>query len=103
VEVIELEELRIDACTAQAYLDGVNAQLTRTEFRVLYALATERHRALSRRELIGRLWPRPPLSGERAVDTFVRNLRAKIDRRSPRHTFVQKLPGVGYQLEAQQK
>src|SRR6266511_1395422 len=38
-EAIEIEELRIDPREVQAYVDGENAGLTPTEFRLLYTLA----------------------------------------------------------------
>jgi DNA-binding response OmpR family regulator len=34
------------------------------------------------------------------VDVFVRKLRDKIDRISPRHVFLHTRHGVGYKLEA---
>jgi DNA-binding response OmpR family regulator len=34
---------------------------------------------------------------------FVRKLREKIDRRAPRHTFIQTRYGVGYRLEPSPK
>ena len=37
---------------------------------------------------------------DRTVDVFVRRLRTKVDRRAPRHTFIQTRYGVGYKLEA---
>src|SRR6187549_1137788 len=37
-EPIEIEELRIDPANVQAYVNGENAELTPTEFRLLYAL-----------------------------------------------------------------
>jgi DNA-binding response OmpR family regulator len=37
------------------------------------------------------------------VDVFVRRLRDKIDRRAPRHTFVQTRYGVGYKLDPVEK
>ena len=38
---IQVEELRIDPVSVQAYLDGRSAGLTPTEFRLLYALAEQ--------------------------------------------------------------
>src|SRR6476659_11176591 len=38
-EPIEIEELRIDPREVQAYIDGASAELTPTEFKLLYALA----------------------------------------------------------------
>src|SRR5437660_12739537 len=43
-DAIEIEELRIDPREVQAYVDGKSAELTPTEFRLLYALALDRGR-----------------------------------------------------------
>src|SRR5437667_1698295 len=43
-EAIEVEELRIDPREVQAYVNCESADLTPTEFRLLYALAIERGR-----------------------------------------------------------
>ena len=99
-EAVEIEELRIDPAQVQAFVDGESAQLTPTEFRVLYALALERGRVVSRDELLQKLWGRREGHRDRTVDVFVRKLREKIDRRAPRHTFIQTRYGVGYKLEA---
>jgi two-component system alkaline phosphatase synthesis response regulator PhoP len=102
-EPIEIEELRIDPRNVQAYLDGESARLTPTEFRLLYALALERGRVVSRDELLQKLWGRREGHRDRTVDVFVRKLRDKIDREAPRHTFIQTRYGVGYKLEPEPK
>jgi DNA-binding response OmpR family regulator len=102
-EAIEIEELRVDPREVQAYVDGETAGLTPTEFRLLYALALEQGRVVSRDELLQRLWGRRQGHRDRTVDVFVRRLREKIDRRASRHTFIQTRYGVGYKLEATPK
>src|SRR6478672_1001619 len=57
-EPIEIEELRIDPGEVQAYVDGESAELTPTEFRLLYQLALERGRVVTRDELLQKLWGR---------------------------------------------
>jgi DNA-binding response OmpR family regulator len=99
-EAIEIAELRIDPSQVQAYVHGENAELTPTEFRVLYALALEQGRVVSRDELLQKLWGRREGHRDRTVDVFVRKLREKIDRRATGHTFIQTRYGVGYKLEA---
>jgi DNA-binding response OmpR family regulator len=99
-ETIELEELRIDPREVQAYVDGENAQLTPTEFKLLYTLALEPGRVSTRDELLQKIWGRPETHRDRTVDVFVGRLRDKIDRRAPRHTFIHTRYGVGYKLEA---
>ena len=97
---IEIEELRIDPREVQAYVDGESADLTPTEFRLLYQLALEQGRVTTRDELLQKLWGRRETHRDRTVDVFVRRLREKIDRRASKHTFIQTRYGVGYKLEA---
>jgi two-component system alkaline phosphatase synthesis response regulator PhoP len=102
-DAIEVEELRIDPDVVQAYVDGRSAELTPTEFRLLYALARERGRVITRDQLLQRLWGRRAMYRDRTVDVFVRKLRDKIDRAAPRHTFIQTRYGVGYRFEPEPK
>jgi DNA-binding response OmpR family regulator len=102
-EEIVVEELRLDPRNVQAYVDGTSADLTPTEFRLLYALALEEGRVLTRDELLQRVWGRRATHRDRTVDVFVRKLREKIDARASRHSFLQTRYGVGYKLEAMVK
>ena len=99
-EAIEIEELRVDPREVQAYVNGESAGLTPTEFRLLYVLAAEAGRVVTRDELLQRIWGRRETHRDRTVDVFVRKLREKIDKRSSDHTFIQTRYGVGYKLEA---
>ena len=98
-DTIEIEELRIEPREVQAYVAGRSAELTPTEFRLLYALALDRGRVTTRDELLQKIWGRRETHRDRTVDVFVRRLRDKIDRVAPRHTFIQTRYGVGYRLE----
>src|SRR6266568_842546 len=99
-ERMEIEELVVDPREVQAYVDGESCELTPTEFKLLYQLALDRGRVVSRDELLQKLWGRRESHRDRTVDVFVRRLREKIDRRASRHTFIQTRYGVGYKLEA---
>ena len=102
-DVIEIEELRIDPREVQAFVDGASADLTPTEFRLLYTLALEQGRVVTRDELLQRIWGRRQTHRDRTVDVFVRRLRDKIDKRAAKHTFIQTRYGVGYKLDPQLK
>ena len=84
----------------QAYVDGESAELTPTEFRLLYALALERGRVVTRDELLQRIWGRR----QRTATAPSTSSSASCARRStgaPRqHTFIHTRYGVGYKLEA---
>jgi DNA-binding response OmpR family regulator len=102
-EPIEIEELRIDPREVQAYVDGANAELTPTEFRLLYTLALDPGRVATRDELLQKIWGRRAGHRDRTVDVYVRRLREKIDRRASTHDFIHTRYGVGYKLEAVRK
>ena len=82
-DAIEIEELRIDPREVQAFVDGKSAGLTPTEFRLLYTLALDRGRVVTRDELLQKVWGRRETHRDRTVDVFVRRLRQKIDRPAP--------------------
>src|ERR687898_191741 len=100
---LEIEELRISPDDVQAYVHGENAQLTPTEFRLLYTLALSRGRVVTRDELLQKIWGRREGHRDRTVDVLGRKLRDKIDRRAKDHTFIQTRYGVGYKLEPEPK
>jgi len=102
-EPIALHELRLEPREVQAYLDGESAELTPMEFRLLYALALEQGRVVTRDELLQKVWGRRETHRDRTVDVFVRKLRTKIDNRASTHTFIQTRYGVGYKLEPVKK
>jgi len=102
-EELVIEELRIDPRSVQAFVDGESAELTPTEFRLLYALALDRGRVVTRDEVLQKVWGRRQTHRDRTVDVFVRKLRDKIDALQPKHTFIQTRYGVGYKLEAVRK
>ena len=100
---LEIEELRISPDDVQAFVHGESAQLTPTEFRLLYTLALSRGRVVTRDELLQKIWGRREGHRDRTVDVFVRKLRDKVDRRARDHTFIQTRYGVGYKLEPEVK
>jgi len=102
-EPVEVEELRVDPRNVQAYVAGTSAELTPTEFRLLYALALEQGRVVSRDELLQKVWGRRQTHRDRTVDVFVRKIRDKLESAGTDHTFIQTRYGVGYKLEPERK
>lgn len=98
-EPVDAEELRIDPRNVQAYVNGKSVELTPTEFRLLYALALERGRVVTRDELLQKVWGRRQSHRDRTIDVFVRKLRDKIDASGARHAFIHTRYGVGYKFE----
>src|ERR671930_1243481 len=102
-DALQIEELTIDPRRVQAFIDGTSVDLTPTEFKLLYTLALDPGRVVTRDELLQKVWGRRATHRDRTVDVFVRRLRRKIDRIAPKHSFIQTRFGVGYKLEPEPK
>jgi DNA-binding response OmpR family regulator len=90
--------LVIDADAREAWLDGAELQLTRTEFDLLDALSSAPRMAFSRSQLLERVWGESWFGDDHLVDVHVSNLRRKLgdDPRGPR--FVCTVRGVGFRM-----
>lgn len=90
--------LSIDRDTREVTVLGDPVELTRSEFDLLHALASQPGRVFSRFELVTRVQGYDYEGYERTVDVHVKNLRRKLgdDPREPR--FVITVTGVGYKF-----
>lgn len=97
VTVLQFDRVRVDLAALSAEADGHPLALTRTEFKLLEALATA-GRALSREELLARVWHYSPEACSRTVDTYIWRLRQKICNTPHAPRWIRTVPG-GYRLE----
>jgi two-component system alkaline phosphatase synthesis response regulator PhoP len=77
-------------------LDGVELDLTPTEWGVLTTLASVPGRPFSRYELVNRVRGYEFAGYERSMDSHVKNLRHKLGPRAA--DVVETVVGVGYRL-----
>ena len=79
-------------------VSGIEAHLTKTEFRLLVELASNPGTIFSREVLLERVWGLGYFGDGRLVDVHVRRLRTKIepDPANPRHVVT--VRGLGYKL-----
>lgn len=98
-ETTTLGDVVVDFDTQQVRKAGRLLDLTAQEFRLLRAFLESEGRALSREQLLNLAWGLSYEGTERTVDTFVRQLRVKIedDPENPRHLLT--VRGVGYRFE----
>ncbi|MFF3500273.1 response regulator transcription factor [Streptomyces sp. NPDC003247] len=94
-------DLVLDEQTHEVRRGGLPVQLSPTEFRLLAVLLSQPERVLDKREILSRVWHYDFAGDARIVDTYVRNLRRKIDRVPPQ--LIQTVRGVGYCLRAAQQ
>ena len=90
-------EVEIRSDRFQAFVGERSIDLTRREFELIELLAAAEGRVLEREEIYSRLWGYTMVRGDRSVDVFVRKLRQKLEKASPRlalhpHALRHRLP-----------
>src|SRR5206468_609283 len=94
-------EVEIRADRFQAFVTGASLDLTRREFELIELLAAAEGRVLEREEIYSRLWGYTMVRGDRSVDVFVRKLRQKLEKASPRWRYIHTHFGIGYRFAAE--
>ena len=94
-------EVEIRTDRFQAFVAGHSLDLTRREFELIELLAAAEGRVLEREEIYSRLWGYAMVHGDRSVDVFVRKLRQKLERASPRWRYIHTHFGIGYRFAAE--
>jgi two-component system response regulator RegX3 len=98
VHPIRVGGIRIDPISHEVHVDGRLVPLTPSEFRLLAILAEQPERALTRTEILTRLWQTTYVGDERACDSHIVNLRRKVERDPSRPERIVTVRGVGYKL-----
>jgi two-component system alkaline phosphatase synthesis response regulator PhoP len=96
--VIKRGELEIDILNRSVRAGDHQLLLTPLEQSLLYLLAANAGRVLTRDEIMDHLWGVDFIAESNVVDTHVRNLRAKLQNswREPR--YIATVPGKGYRF-----
>ena len=100
-EVVQSGQLRIDPGRFEVTVGGKVTPLTTREFELLYTLATNRGRVLSRDRLLDLVWGQEEFVEPRTVDVHITRLRAKLAERSGSEQYVDTVRGVGYRFREQ--
>jgi len=95
-DIIRVGDLVIDRGTYTVTKSGLELSLSRKEFELLYLLASNRGRVLTRETLLERVWGYDYVGETRTVDVHVRNLRRKIEDNDNDPAYVLTVRGVGY-------
>jgi two-component system, OmpR family, response regulator TrcR len=95
-ESLSVGDLELDGASRAVTRGGVPIMLTSTEFELLRFLMRNPRRALSRQEILDRVWNYDFGGRSSVVDLYVSYLRKKVD--AGRTPMIQTVRGVGYML-----
>lgn len=95
---IRLGELEIDILNRRVRAGDHDLHLTALEQNLLYLMAANAGRLLTRDEILDTLWGVDYLADSNIVDRHVRNLRAKLQNNWRRPRYIATVPGRGYRF-----
>lgn len=89
----------LDKEKLHAFYEGVQLDLTLSEFRILAAMLDKCGKVYSRATLLDMLHEDERDITDRTVDTHVKNLRHKLQKIAGNKEIIQSVYGVGYKIE----
>lgn len=95
-EALRVGDLTLDGASREVTRDGTPISLSSTEFELLRFLMRNPRRALSRTEILDRVWNYDFAGRTSIVDLYISYLRKKID--SDREPMIHTVRGIGYML-----
>jgi two-component system alkaline phosphatase synthesis response regulator PhoP len=99
-DVLRVGDLALDFKRLRATRAGAELELSAREFAILSCLLARRGEAVSREELLQRVWGYERLPFTRTVDMHIAKLRRKIERDPAEPELILTVHGRGYRFEA---
>jgi DNA-binding response OmpR family regulator len=96
--VIKLGELEIDILNRTVHAGTSDLHLTSLEQSLLYLLAANAGRVVTREEILDTLWGVDYVAESNVVDRQIRNLRARLQDNWRQPRFIATVPGRGYRF-----
>jgi len=93
---IKLQRLHIDGAAHKVWVENEELELTATEYKLLFHLATNTGKLCSRGELLQEVWGLPPSLNTRTVDTHIKRLRQKLLSAAD---YIETVRGAGYRFD----
>jgi two-component system phosphate regulon response regulator PhoB len=99
-KVLRIGDLLIDIDRHRVSIKEKPIQLTSTEFKLLYELASKRGRVQTRENLLDKVWGYTYEGYARTVDTHIRRLREKLGKMGG---TIETIRGIGYRFQEEKE
>jgi two-component system KDP operon response regulator KdpE len=97
--IVRFGTVEIELATQSIRRNGERVKVTRTEFRLLYALMRRRGEVVSRAELAMEVWGPEVRLRSRAIDTHIARLRRKLEDNPAQPRHIHTAPYLGYRFD----
>ena len=83
----------------EAFFEEKLLELTPKEFELLFYLAKNKGRVLTRDQLLSAVWNYDFAGDTRIVDVHISHLREKIEQNTKKPVYIKTIRGLGYKFE----
>jgi len=97
-EVLEFGQIQIDTKLHRVRVKGIDIHLKTMEYKLLYYLANNKSRIITKDELFQNVWG-DSFVGDGTLNVHIRHLREKIEENPKDPQFIKTVWGTGYVLE----
>ncbi len=97
--VVEVDSVVIDPDQHIVSVDSVELNMPLKEFELLYLLAVNAGRVLTRETLIDRVWGSDYVGDTKTLDVHIKRIRAKIEKDPANPKRIITIRGLGYKFE----
>lgn len=94
--IIESDIFKMDTYSRKFYKAGKELDLTPTEFLIMKTFLENKGRAITREELLNKVWGEEFIGDSKIVDVNIRRLRSKIEGDSADPKYIETVWGLGY-------
>jgi two-component system response regulator RegX3 len=97
--MVQVGNLVVDPDQHIVTVDSVEVSMPLKEFELLYLLAVNAGRVLTRETLIDRVWGSDYVGDTKTLDVHIKRIRAKVETDPARPTRIVTIRGLGYKFE----
>ena len=95
---LRVKDISINLDTHEVAKKGKLLDLTYTQFKILYLLASHREYVFTRNEILKKVWGQHAYVTDRTVDVHVKRLREKLNVDDATSSYIQTIHGLGYRF-----
>jgi DNA-binding response OmpR family regulator len=95
---LRIKDIEINLNIQEVRKNGRRIDLTYTQFKLLYLLASNRDIIFTRNDILNQVWGENAYVTDRTVDVHVKRLREKLGEENEALKYIQTIHGLGYRF-----
>lgn len=99
INILAIDNLKLDRESGEAYVDGKEITLTKKEFEVLFILASQPNTVFSKNELFEAVWGYDSLGDTSTLTVHINRVREKLKEADENSEYIRTVWGRGYKFK----